>query len=194
MRRRLALTVVLGLLAVPGLFLLFRDVVRPSREVIADRAQRWHPHVRAAAERFDLDPALLIAVIAVESRGDPEARSHRGAMGLMQLMPATARETAERIGISPFEEEDLFDGATNILLGSAYLKGRIEEFWGDESLALAAYHAGPSRVSRWVRESAGAETPEILAAYAFPVTRQYVKDVLEYRDLIAGRYEGNEPE
>lgn len=96
----------------------------------------------AAAERHGLDPALVAAVVRAESAFDPRAVSHKGARGLMQLMPATGR----RFGAA---EEELFDPVENLDAGSRYLAWLLERFDGDLLRALAAYNAGEGTVDRY---------------------------------------------
>ncbi|MBM3266031.1 MAG: lytic transglycosylase domain-containing protein [Candidatus Sericytochromatia bacterium] len=92
-----------------------------------------------AAGKSGMDPKLLAAVVRVESGGDPRSRSHKGAMGLMQLMPETARDYGVR---NPYDPVDNMTG------GGKYLKRMIGKFGGDLSLGLAAYNAGENAVSR----------------------------------------------
>ncbi len=117
----------------------------------------FHGIVLDKASKYDLDPSLVHAVIKTESNGNPRAVSRKGAMGLMQLMPATAGDLAVR---NPFDPEENIDG------GTRYLKYLIERFNGDLTLALAAYNAGPKTV-----EKTGS-VPRITE------TKQYVKKVL----------------
>ncbi|ADU50689.1 Lytic transglycosylase catalytic [Thermaerobacter marianensis DSM 12885] len=118
------------------------------------------------ARRHGLDPALLRAVIEAESGWNPAARSPAGALGLMQLMPATARA----LGVT-----DPFDPVQNLEAGARYLRQQLERF-GDWRLALAAYNAGPGAV-----EEHGGLPP-------FPETRAYVEKVLRlWRDRAAAR-------
>jgi soluble lytic murein transglycosylase-like protein len=116
----------------------------------------------AAAERHGLDPALVSAVVAVESGFQPEAVSRKGAQGLMQLMPRTARE----MGVA-----DPFDPAANLDGGSRYLSSLVARYDGDLTRALAAYNAGMGAVARH-----GGVPP-------YAETRRYVRKVL-------GRYQG----
>lgn len=101
--------------------------------------------VDRCARRFAIDPLLVLAVMEVESRFDPYAVSSQGAIGLMQVLPDTARETARRLGIAWQSDDLLYDPAVNIEIGSGYLKALLDRF-GDADAALAAYHAGPGRV------------------------------------------------
>ena len=123
--------------------------------------------VRGHAKNHDLDPALLAAVIYAESRFDPNARSEAGAVGLMQLLPATARGIAARTGGTRFVVADLRDPEINVRYGSWYLDHLLDRY-GTTKLALAAYHAGQGNVDRWQREGLG---------IAFPETRSYVTEV-----------------
>lgn len=123
--------------------------------------------VRGHARNHGLDPALLAAVVYVESRFDPNARSEAGAVGLMQLLPATAKGIAQRTGGTRFVVADLRDPEINVRYGSWYLD-HLRELYGETRLALAAYHAGQGNVERWQREGRG---------IAFAETRAYVKEV-----------------
>jgi len=134
--------------------------------------------IRGHAENYDLDPALLAAVIYRESKFDPDARSSSGAIGLMQLLPDTAQGIAVHTGGEKFVVEDLYDPEINIRYGSFYLR-RLLRKYDDERLALAAYNAGQANVDRWLAEGNEIE---------FPETRQYVDEVLELRDVYARAY------
>lgn len=101
---------------------------------------RFHSLVEKAAREHDVDEALLRAVIAVESNYNPNAVSHRGAVGLMQLMPQTAR----RYGVT-----DLYDPAQNIQGGARHLRDLLRKFNNDLNLALAAYNAGENAIAQY---------------------------------------------
>jgi soluble lytic murein transglycosylase len=130
------------------------------------------------AGNYELDPALLAAVIYRESKFDAGARSSSGAIGLMQLLPDTAKGIALHTGGSRFQVSDLYDPEINVRYGSFYLR-RLLTKYNDTRLALAAYNAGQANVDSWL-----AQGQEIV----FPETREYVDDVLEARDVYAHAY------
>jgi soluble lytic murein transglycosylase len=130
------------------------------------------------ARNYELDPALLAAVIYRESKFHANARSSSGAIGLMQLLPDTAKGIAVHTGGSRFQVSDLYDPEINVRYGAFYLR-RLLTKYGDPRLALAAYNAGQTNVDGWI-----AEGKDIV----FPETREYVEDVLETRDIYAHAY------
>ena len=130
------------------------------------------------ARNYDLDPALIAAVIYRESKFDRDARSSSGALGLMQLLPSTAKGIAEHTGGAEFVVEDLYNPEINVRYGSFYLR-RLLRKYDDERLALAAYNAGQRHVDEWVAAD---------GSIRFPETRQYVDEVLELRDVYARAY------
>ena len=134
--------------------------------------------VSAHARNYDLDPALLAAVIYAESRFDPDAVSEAGAIGLMQLLPDTARGIALRTGGTRFVVADLRDPEINVRYGSWYLD-HLRAKYGEMSLALAAYHAGPGNVDHWRDQDLG---------IPFPATREYVEEIERLRTVYADAY------
>ena len=135
--------------------------------------------VSAHARNYELEPELLAAVIYAESRFDSEAVSSAGAVGLMQLLPDTAKGIALRTGGDRFVVSDLLDPEINVRYGSWYLDHLRARYAGDLRLALAAYHAGQGNVDRWLEEGGG---------IAFPETREYVDEVLRVRQVYAKAY------
>lgn len=107
----------------------------------------------------DLDPDLVMAVIEVESAGYPLAVSRVGALGLMQLLPSTARELADKHGIPWKGPDTLFDAEINVRLGTAYLRELADRYDDDVDTALAAYNWGPGRIDRRIRR--GARVPSL---------------------------------
>jgi soluble lytic murein transglycosylase len=132
----------------------------------------WYPLrygeiVRGHARHYRLDPALLAAVIYQESKFESNARSDRGAVGLMQLLPETAKGIAQRTGGGAFEVSDLLDPEINVRYGAWYLRHLIDKY-GSERLALAAYNAGQRNVDTWRAHGLGIQ---------FSETRQFVARV-----------------
>jgi soluble lytic murein transglycosylase len=176
MRRVLPLTALLAVIA--GL-VLYVQAAEPSWYYRLRYPLSYEQIVRGHARNYDLEPALLAAVIYQESKFDAEARSDAGAVGLMQLQPETAKGIALRTGGSKFRVDDLTNPEINVRYGSWYLRHLIDKY-GDEELALAAFNAGQGNVDSWRREGKG---------IAFAETRHYVDRVQElkaiYRDAYA---------
>ncbi|MFN2469059.1 MAG: lytic transglycosylase domain-containing protein [Gaiellaceae bacterium] len=141
---------------------------------------RYDSIVRAHARNYRLDPALLAAVIYQESRFRPDARSPAGAIGLMQLLPDTARGIAIRTGGSRFQVSDLYDPEINVRYGCWYLRHLLDRY-EDEETALAAYNAGQTNVDRWRRQGVGIQ---------FAETRHYVERVRELKGIYRRTYPG----
>jgi len=125
-----------------------------SPQWMPESVERWNDELQRAARAHDIDPALLSIMTLLESRGKPQVVSSRGAMGLMQIMPATALKIAEVRGIKNFDVEALRDPATNLDFGAWYLARQLTNF-GDGKLsevsverAAAAYNGGPKRLRR----------------------------------------------
>lgn len=137
-----------------------------------------------AYENDVLEHALVLALTRQESLFDKRAKSHAGARGLMQLMPATARVVSRRVRL-PYAKSKLTDAAYNVKLGSTYLADLIEKYDGSYVLALAAYNAGPSNVRRWLRDNGdprhdpGVDLVDWIEMISIPETRNYVQRVLE---------------
>ena len=151
--------------------------------------------VIARSRAIDLDPAYVYGLIRQESRFIMDARSHVGASGLMQVMPATAKWTARKIGLTNFTPNQINDRDTNIAIGTGYLKLVLDSFEGSMPLAAAAYNAGPSRSRRWRAPESGSGPVLEGAIWAenvpFNETRDYVKKVLSnttnYAAMITGQ-------
>lgn len=142
------------------------------------------------SQEIGLDPAYVYGLIRQESRFVMDARSGVGASGLMQVMPATARWTAKKIGMSDFTPGQITDRDTNITIGTNYLKLALDDFDGSMPLAAAAYNAGPGRPRSW-RNGPSMEAAIWAENVPFNETRDYVKKVLanttNYAALITGR-------
>jgi soluble lytic murein transglycosylase len=149
----------------------------------------YWPLLEASAARHGLDKFLVAALAAQESTFDAAIRSSAGAIGLMQIMPATGRGFARRLGIRPFSTGRLTDPAVNATIGTQYLADLLQQF-GGAPYALAAYNAGEHRVVRWRSERPGLPDDEWVDDIPFPETQNYVKRILgtaeDYRRLYGG--------
>ena len=144
--------------------------------------------VNAHAIEIGLDPAFVYGLIRQESRFVMDARSGVGASGLMQIMPATAKWTAKKIGL-PYTPALIADRETNLRLGSAYLKLVLDDLNGSQAMAAAAYNAGPARPRQW-RNGPTLDAAVWAESIPYPETRDYVKKVLSnsayYAALMGG--------
>jgi len=147
-----------------GYRVIIRDPNRQSR--VAGKPQSFEQIVRSASNRYGVDPNLVWAVMKVESNFNPEAVSKKGARGLMQLMPATARQ--HRV-------DNIHDPSQNIQAGVRHLRLLLNRFQGNLRLGLAAYNAGTRAVERY------SNIPP------FSETRKYVRRVLKYYDFYRTR-------
>ena len=167
-----------------------------TKELI-DLEQRFPMPFRDAvvkrAQSINLDPAYVYGLIRQESRFIMDARSGVGASGLMQVMPATARETARRLGMTGFTGDQINDRDTNIAIGTGYLKMVLDDVGGSMAMAAAAYNAGPGRPRTWRGQSGSPTVDAAIWAESIPFseTRDYVKKVLSnttnYAAILTGQ-------
>ena len=150
-------------------FLLFGAMVRVACPA------RYLSKAMLYATSFSVPPALVLAVVWAESGFDPGAVSPKGALGLMQLMPATFHDAREALSLAP--DASPMDPSVNLLCGVWYLSVLIEEF-GRPEVALAAYNAGPARVRGWLSDPTVSPDGEHLSFIPYPETEKYLRRVL----------------
>ena len=143
--------------------------------------------IRQQAADKGIDPALIAAVIFEESKFRDQT-SHAGARGLMQITPDTARFIARDSGGTAFTEADLATPQVNISYGAYYLRYLLRRYDGEVSLAVAAYNAGETNVSRWVQAAGGSDGFSAEDDIPFPETRKYVAGVLKHRGQYREHY------
>jgi len=149
--------------------------------------------INDAAQRTELNAWLLYSVARQESAFDASAISPAGAMGLMQLMPATAKSTARKYKIPYRKRSQLRDAETNIAIASRYYSDLLSRYQGSRILASAAYNAGPRRVDQWLNKSAGKLPFDIwIEVIPYRETRAYVRNILMY-SIIYSRKMGLTP-
>jgi len=176
MRRLAVLAATLGVVAAAFLYV---HETEPGWWVRLWYPLRYEAIVRGHAHNYRLDPALLAAVIYQESKFRADVESRSGAIGLMQLLPDTAKGIAVHTGGSRFRVHDLYTPEINVRYGSWYLRHLLDKY-GDERTALAAYNAGQENVDEWRRDGRG---------IVFPETRHYVDRVEHLKTLYRRGYD-----
>ena len=151
----------------------------------------WQDDFRRLSARVQIDPTWAYGIARSESLFMSDVASHAGAIGLMQLMPATGKETARKNGIEYRGRWTLMDPAKNIALGTSYLAEMLARFDNNRVLATAAYNAGPHRVERWLPDRAGLPAAVWVESIPFTETREYVRRVLSAETVFAWRMTGD---
>lgn len=164
-------------------------VATSTRAEVFDDFELLYPRpyaaeLKGAAERAGLPAEWVWGVLRQESLYDTRARSSANALGLLQLLPATARAVARRNGLDAPGEEGLFDPSTNLLLGTAYLREQFETFGGRFVLVLGAYNAGPNAVRRWL-PAAPMETDVWIENVPYNETRSYIQRIVWHSTVFA---------
>jgi len=139
--------------------------------------------VNKYASKRNLEPAFVYGIIRRESAFNPQARSPVGARGLMQLMPATAKQVSKQLKLRSPSRQDLYTPSFNINLGSKYIGDMLKKFNGHRALASAAYNAGPHRVKAWLPEDTELPADVWVDTIPFTETREYVRAILAYTAL-----------
>jgi soluble lytic murein transglycosylase len=135
--------------------------------------------IETSANQSGIDAGWIYGVVRQESAFVVDARSSAGALGLMQLMPDTGRQTGRKLNLRIGGSQALLDVENNIRLGTRYLKDMLQRHGGNQVLATAAYNAGPNRVAGWMPEQR-LDTQIWVESIPFNETRDYVKNVLAY--------------
>lgn len=151
----------------------------------------WQPLVNNAAQENSVAPAHIWSQMRAESLFMPDVRSGAGAIGLMQLMPATARNVGKRLQLNNWRQLPLQDPATNIQLGSRYIAEMLERFDHHVPLAAAAYNAGPNRVSSWLEKREYSDPTRWVEMIPFTETRGYVQRALYFHTMYDRRLKGS---
>lgn len=139
----------------------------------------YAPEIRAAAAEFSLDPAYVASVVLAESSFDAEAVSSVGAIGLMQIMPATGEWIAGKLEDEPFDVQRLYQPEVNLRYGCWYLRFLLDRYDGDMYTASTAYHQGQGRVDQWLEDPQYSQDGRTLTAISSAVTDTYVNRIME---------------
>ena len=143
---------------------------------------KYKKHISETAELYNVDQSLIASVINAESSFRPDSVSNKGAIGLMQIMPATGEWVAKKMQIE-FTNETLTDPHTNVLIGTFYLNYLLNKF-KDERTALIAYNAGEGKVTKWLADSESST----LTTSPYPVTNKYVDKVINGKRFYRFRF------
>jgi len=140
--------------------------------------EAWWETIQAESAKNHLDPYLVASLIRQESEFDPSVISYANAYGLMQLLPSVGKAMAREEGMTHFATFQLLDPATNIRLGTRYLRQMLDKFGGVQEYALAAYNAGDYRVTDWQAAGPYSGIDEFVESIPFTQTRDYVQAIL----------------
>lgn len=168
-------------LSVIAICLYYAWLVRPTVERIYVYPVTYKSIVIQEADKNNIDPTLIAAVILAESKYNELAVSDPGAKGLMQIMPETANWIQEQRNLPKLSKPELHMPEKNIALGSWYLSKLLKDFNGNEILALASYNAGIGRVNSWMKKYGWKKDFNNPSEIPYSETRAYVKKVLAYR-------------
>lgn len=141
---------------------------------------KYKQEIEAASANVGVNPYLVAAVIRVESNYREELESPKGALGIMQVMPETAEWIYQREGLKGYKPDDLLDPSVNIRVGTAFLGLLMEQFQGNQVLAVASYNAGQGNVNKWLSNEIWDGRLETVEHIPFWETRKYVSKVMYY--------------
>ena len=144
-------------------------------------------YVKKYANEYGVDEYLIYAIIKAESNFEPNAESHRGAKGLMQLMYSTAEDISKRIGIE-LNEDNILEPDININLGTKYISMLIQKY-NNINLALAAYNAGSGNVDGWIEKGTLKSDGSDIENVPFTETNNYVRKILRDYEIYKNIYE-----
>ncbi|WP_291636018.1 lytic transglycosylase domain-containing protein [Clostridium sp.] len=165
------------IIKIVSIILLFVIIINYKSILKSFYPLKYENQIVKYSQRYDVDPYLVVAVIRAESNFDEKAVSHRGAYGLMQIMPDTAMWVAENMKLTDFKLEKLYDTEINIAMGCWYINNLNNEFNGNIDLVLAAYNGGRGNVQKWLKNNEYSADGKTLNVIPFEETDKYVKKV-----------------
>lgn len=184
MNRGLKITIICVLVIAAMLATIFVGVPTVLKTRFKLDHKDW---IQQCANEFELDPNLVCALIFTESGFRPAAKSRAGAVGMMQIMPATGQEIAEDLGVEDYSEDSLLDIQLNIRFGCYYFKKMTNRFDGNVWAAMAAYNAGPTKAQEWI-DKYGLNEQGKISIITYPETENYVVKVGRAWDIYTMLY------
>ncbi len=148
---------------------------------------QYNKEVEKYSTKYNMDPHLVYSIILAESKFNPDAKSSKGAVGLMQITPQTGRYIASLLKMDDYSDEKLCEPGTNIKLGTFYLSKLFKDFNGDINCVLAAYNGGEGNVRKWIQESMGKSL--VVEGIPFKETKNYISKVKRYYKIYNFLYE-----
>lgn len=136
--------------------------------------------VNTYSKEYNLDPLFVLSVIKAESKFNPEAKSNKDAIGLMQITPSTGNWIAGQMGKKDFKTEDLYNENVNIEMGCWYLNNLSKEFNGNRELVISAYNAGRGNVNKWLKNEEYSKDGKNIHIIPFKETKNYVDKINLY--------------
>ena len=173
LRKRRKLKFLIALIVVIGLVFVGLNYMFPVK---------YYDIIEANSQKYGLSTQLVCAMIRAESSFNPEAKSHKNATGLMQIIKQTADWAAEEIGIENYDYSRITEPELNIQIGCWYMGRLVNQYGSNVDTALAAYNAGSGNVSKWL-EAETAEDGYNLSSIPFPETRVYVERIRLYEKV-----------
>ncbi|MFD3157653.1 lytic transglycosylase domain-containing protein [Haloimpatiens sp. FM7330] len=138
---------------------------------------KYSQYIEKYSQEYNVDPYMVAAVVKTESNFNKDAKSHKDAVGLMQITPDTAKWVASKMGLKDFNIEMLYNPEVNIKMGCWYIDNLKKEFKDDMNLVLAAYNGGRGNVKKWLQSSEHSKDGKNLYYIPFKETDKYVKKV-----------------
>lgn len=149
---------------------------------------KYRDEIEISAANYDVDPFFIAAIVRVESNYKKKHKSKKGAIGLMQLMPSTAKWILERADSGEYTMKSLERPDINIEVGAWYINSLYKQFNDNETAVIAAYNAGPGNVRRWLADKTWDGTYEHIGQIPFGETRHYIQRVVYYYNKYKGIY------
>ena len=187
--KRIAKTLIIFVTIILILFVLFRIIKVQNIILKQIYPLKYTEYVEEYAEKYNLDKYLVYAIIKAESNFEPNIVSSSGAIGLMQLMDATAEELAEEINYDYPSKEILYRPETSIALGTAYFDKLLSIYEGNIPLALTAYNAGIGNVGKWIEAGTIQSDGNDIENIPFKETNNYVRKILRDYKIYQELYE-----
>ncbi|GAF06343.1 lytic transglycosylase domain-containing protein [Paenibacillus pini] len=151
----------------------------------------YKEHIKEQSEIYEVDPFLVASIIRVESNYKTGRESRKGALGIMQLMPETAKWAMEMAKLSEVTMENIkHEPKANIQIGTWYINSLSKQFKGNRFAVIAAYNAGPGNVENWLKKGTWDGREETIKNIPFGETRHYVQRVIHYYDQYMSIYGG----